>query len=116
MSTVLPEAVVPVLPVLDELLEQPAAASAAIATAASAGPNFLAFKSVFLSLTCPVRLPDPVTCRRGDASGKQTAYGGADMRNSVPLECLAWRAYLPSERCAPGFPCGRCRVTPAASK
>jgi hypothetical protein len=35
-----------VLPLLDELLEQPAAARAAIATAASAEPNFVAFKSV----------------------------------------------------------------------
>jgi len=50
MSTVLPDAaalpVLPVLPLLDELLEQPAAARATIVTAASAGPNFLAFKSV----------------------------------------------------------------------
>jgi hypothetical protein len=59
MSTVLPEGAAlpaaPVLPLLDELLEQPAAARAAIATAASAGPNFLAFKLVSSSrFTCPV--------------------------------------------------------------
>lgn len=62
MSTVLPEAAAlpaaPALPLLDELLEQPAAARAAIATAASAGPNFLTFKLVSSS-----RLPALSACR-----------------------------------------------------
>ena len=49
MSTVLPDALPDALPD-DELLEQPAAASAATATAASAGASPLLFKMGILSL------------------------------------------------------------------
>ena len=57
MSTVLPDPVVAeVLPV-DELLEQPAAASAAIATAARAGVNFPCFKFVSSRFHDISRLP-----------------------------------------------------------
>jgi hypothetical protein len=46
MSTVFPDVEVPVELLDEELLEQPAAARATAATAASAGASFLAFKSV----------------------------------------------------------------------
>jgi hypothetical protein len=50
MSTVFPDVEVPVELLLDEeLLEQPAAARATTATAASAGASFLAFKISVLS-------------------------------------------------------------------
>jgi hypothetical protein len=46
MSTVCPDVVVPAVFALDVLLEQPAAARAATATAARAGAKFLFLKSV----------------------------------------------------------------------
>ena len=76
MSTVLPEAAelpaAPVLPLPDELLEQPAAARAAIATAANAGPNFRAFKLVssFRYQPCPLAGPRNVSAH-GNTSGKE---------------------------------------------
>ena len=55
MSTVPPAAVVALLPLLDEPLEQPAAARAAAATTAT--PHVLAFKFNVLSLSTS-RLPE----------------------------------------------------------
>jgi len=49
MSTVFPDVEVPVELLDEELLEQPAAARTATATAASAGASFLAFKISVLS-------------------------------------------------------------------
>jgi hypothetical protein len=58
MSTVFPD--VNAAPAGDEeLLEQPAAAIAAIATAASAGVSLLPFKVCILSFDWIIRLPGP---------------------------------------------------------
>jgi hypothetical protein len=71
MSTVFPE--VPALPVVDELLEHPAAARAMIApvmsTGTSPGASLLPFTMRVLSFGCPIRCR-PVECG-GCAQGNE---------------------------------------------
>ena len=92
MSTVFPDVdAVPAEPPAgdEELLEQPTAASAAIATAASAGVSLLPFKVCFLSFDWIIRLRRLDKYRAAIRDQMRTARGPTN------TEAKACRARLP---------------------
>ena len=80
MSTVFPDT--DAAPVAgDGLLEQPAAAIAAIATAASAGFSLLPFKVSILSFDWIIRLPGLEKCRRGNSGSNANRTRPSEYRS-----------------------------------